>query len=180
MRCYNCGNTLLEKRGSLQLPSDILNNYVVDNINYFSCPSCNEIILTDETWRRADETESRLIQQYVEKMPINGFVSASKAASILEMSRQALHKHRRISRGFVYSVNLDGKTFYNLKSLNLFKKIGDGRFPLVKKTPSVKKEYVLITIPAPKKGRFTEQDGKESLGKWEKSPHKTFGQVYAH
>ncbi len=179
MRCYNCGDTLLERAGSLQIPSDTINNYIVDNATYFACPSCNDIILTDETWRKADEKENQIIQQYVGNMPISEFVGASNAASILEMSRQALHKHRRISRGFIYSVKLDGKIFYNLKSLSLFKKIGDGRFTLANKKQPTAKEYVLITRPVSRHGRFTEQEGKESLGTWQQSPPKKYGQIYA-
>ena len=57
-------------------------------------------------------------------------MSAAAAADLLGVSRQALHKHRRIRKGFIYQTELSGKTVYLRESVELFKKTGDGRFSL--------------------------------------------------
>ena len=147
MKCYNCGNAFTSFSGGLELPSDILGNFTINNINYFKCANCGEIFLSDEAWAIADKIEDQLIIDFVSNLPFNKFIGSSKAASILGMSRQALHKHRRIRRGFIYSITLEGKRYYHIDSVNLFKKSGDGRFPLIKKPHKKEKEYIVVTIP---------------------------------
>ena len=182
MKCYNCGDTLLEKMGALQIPSDTLNSYLVENVNYFLCPSCEEILLTDEAWEKAEQIESEQITKIIGSMPITDFVGASNAALLLGMSRQAIHKHRRIKRGFIYSVTVEGKVFYHRESLMLFKDTGDGRFNLARKTSSPKKEYVLMTSPKPlPPNRFTEHVDREEISStWKKPPHIAKGMRYAY
>ncbi|MFT5700258.1 MAG: YgiT-type zinc finger domain-containing protein [Desulforhopalus sp.] len=180
MRCYNCGDTLLSKSGTLQIPSDILNDYLIENVSYFSCPSCNEIILTNEAWEKADRREAKLIAKSIGNLPISAFVGASKAASILGMSRQALHKHRRIRRGLVYSIAHEGKIFYHLESISLFKETGDGRFNLSKKLSAPETEYVLITLPIlPEHNYLTKQEDQERLNTWKKTSQTAKGSQYA-
>ena len=103
-------------------------------------------------------------------MPITDFVGAKKAASQLGMSRQAIHKHSRIKRGFVYFITIEGKIFYHLESLMLFKETGDGRFNLANKAVSSEKEYVIITLPIlPSRNIFTKQASKKTTSTWKKS-----------
>ncbi len=77
-------------------------------------------------------------------MPLEDFTFASKAAKILNISRQALHKHRRIRRGFIYSIVFCGKKLYHKKSILLFKEQGDGRFPLTDEVPNNNVKYIII------------------------------------
>jgi hypothetical protein len=147
MKCYNCGNTFTSFTGGLELPSSILGNFTINNVNYLKCGNCGEIFLSDEAWCLADKVENQLITDFISNLPFNKFIGASKAASILGKSRQALHKHRRIRRGFIYSITLEGKKYYHIDSVKLFKKSGDGRFSLITKLPRRKKEYIVVTIP---------------------------------
>lgn len=180
MKCYNCGGNLLEKSGVLQIPSDTIRSYQVENADYSLCASCGEIILSNETWRKAEQIESKQIKKLIGNMPITDFVGAKKAADLLGMSRQALHKHRRIKRGFVYFYTFEDKIFYHLESLMLFKETGDGRFNLASKTSSSEKEYVLVTLPMlPAKNSFTTQTGKEPINIWKKSRYLAKGKRYA-
>jgi hypothetical protein len=167
MKCYTCGNQFVEHTGSLELPSKILGDFTINNVLYFKCAQCEEIILPDETWRRADQEESRQIEKLLSDLPVKNFIGASKAATILEMSRQALHKHRRIRRGFIYSILHEGKILYHAESVKLFKETGDGRFPLKREVTKKEKEYVVVTIPYYSEGnRFQDYGGREKITGW--------------
>jgi hypothetical protein len=92
---------------------------------------------------RAIETErNNRIQKILIQFPISDFISAGETASILGISRQALHKNRRINHGFIYKTKFSGVTVYLRLSVLMFKKTGDGRFTLY---PSV--SYAEPTMP---------------------------------
>jgi hypothetical protein len=59
------------------------------------------------------------------------FVTPKEAADILDITRQALHKHHRIQKGFIYSIVIGGRKLFNRVSVQLFKETGDGRFNLI-------------------------------------------------
>ena len=100
------------------------------DVDFWVCLECHERILPADTWAAADLEEERLIGERVAALPVGEFLSAAEAASLLGMSRQALHKHRRISRGFVYTIVIDKKRLYHRGSLDRFMRTGDGRFQL--------------------------------------------------
>jgi hypothetical protein len=64
-------------------------------------------------------------------MPISAFLSSAETAAVLGISRQALHKHRRISRGFIFQTTFGGSKVYLKESVEHFRKKGDGRFKLI-------------------------------------------------
>ncbi len=64
-------------------------------------------------------------------MPISAFLSSAETATILGISRQALHKHRRISRGFIFKTSFGGNQVYLKKSVKRFLEKADGRFKLI-------------------------------------------------
>jgi len=81
----------------------------------------------------AQEIESernKRIHETLNRFPIGDFISASETASILDISRQALHKNIRINHGFIYHIKFGPTTFYLKQSVQNYKKFGDGRFPL--------------------------------------------------
>ena len=167
MKCYACGGNYIEHTGSLELPSKILGDFTIDNVPYLKCDHCEEIMLPDNTWQTADQEENRLIKDFLTNLPLKKYISASSAASILEMSRQALHKHRRIRRGFIYTILHEGKIYYHNDSVLLFKETGDGRFPLKKQVPQREKEYIVVTIPYSSEGnRFLGFGGEKKITGW--------------
>ena len=183
MRCYSCGNEFIERTGSLELPSKILGSFLIDHVTYLKCSHCQEIILSDEAWERADATENSQVEKLLRNLPVKDFIGASKTAAILEISRQALHKHRRIRRGFIYSIRHEDKILYHKKSVQLFKETGDGRFPLKKEGLKREKEYVLVTVGyhSPRT-RFHDYGNKTERSSWKMIPQNTLptqtGRIY--
>ena len=93
---------------------------------------------------------------------------------MLGVSRQALHKHRRIRRGFIFQTMFDGKIVYLKQSVFQYMKKGDGRFSLLGRLPVAAYSDWLTTAA---KGIWEEFSklpitGKQFLGVSDKSATK--------
>ncbi len=170
MKCYNCGTNLVEHNGNLEIPNAIIGNFSISNATYHKCADCDEILLSSSTWKTVDEEEKRITNSLLLNLPLNKFIGASPVAKILGISRQALHKHRRIRRGFIYSITYEGKIYYHIESVKLYKETGDGRLPLTQATPKKEVEYVYFTIPYSSEGNnFRDYGGREEPISWHPS-----------
>lgn len=86
------------------------------------------------------------MDEILQSKPLSAFLSAVEAASALGISRQALHKHRRIRRGFIFQTQFEGKTVYLKRSVELFKTTGDGRFLLRQPESDIKYTYKMVEL----------------------------------
>lgn len=146
MRCYECDGTYKKHTGSLNLHNKFIGNYEIFNVEYYKCDNCGNLLFPKETTIKIEKKEQERRDSLIKQLPLEEFTFASEAAKILNISRQALHKHRRIRRGFIYSIIFGGKKLYHKKSILLFKEQGDGRFPLTDNVSSNNVKY--ITIPS--------------------------------
>ena len=131
MRCYQCGEIYIAKHESLELTDKHIGPFIVEEAEYFECDKCGDYLFSPETSKRIEMARGLAFEEKLQSLPIRDFVTAVEAATILGISRQALHKHRRIRRGFIFQTQLSDKTVYLKKSVDLFKETGDGRFQLV-------------------------------------------------
>jgi hypothetical protein len=90
---------------------------------------------------------NKRIHEILSQFPISDFANAAETASVLSISRQALHKNRRINRGFIYQTKFCGLTVYLKQSVQQYKKAGDGRFPLQLHGYNLSSEYVKDAVP---------------------------------
>lgn len=130
MKCYACGGTYKENIGTLSLYNKTIGTYNIYDANYYKCESCEKILYPKDTILKIESAENEIKSKLIRHLPIDEFVLASEAAELLEISKQAFNKNRRIRSGFIYSATLGGKKFYNKKSILQFKESGDGRFAL--------------------------------------------------
>ena len=144
MRCYECGGTYKKYTDSLNLHNKFIGNYEIFNVEYYKCDNCENLLFPKETTIKIEKKEQECRDSLIKQLPIKEFTFASEAAKILNISRQALHKHRRIRRGFIYSIIFGGKKLYHKKSILLFKERGDGRFSLADKIPSNNVKYTIL------------------------------------
>jgi len=147
MKCANCGGELTLRHGALVLDSLSLGSYTLNDVYFRKCDGCGETILPPDTWEAADREEGRLLDETLTSLPVKDYILAASAARKLGISRQALHKHRRISKGFIYSIVIDGLRFYHRGSLEKYLESGDGRFSLIeyrKESAKVKDQPVLV------------------------------------
>ena len=131
MRCYQCGGRYIAKHESLEFTDKYIGPFTVETAEYFECDKCGDYLFSPETSKRIEKARRLALEEKLQSLPITDFVTAAEAATILGISRQALHKHRRIRRGFIFQTQLSDKTVYLRKSVDLFKVTGDGRFQLV-------------------------------------------------
>ena len=144
MRCYECGGAYKKHTGSLNLYNKFIGNYEIFNSKYYKCDNCGNLLFPKETTIKIEKKEQERKDRLIKQLPLEEFIFASEAAKILNISRQALHKHRRIKRGFIYSIIFGGKKLYHKKSVLLFKERGDGRFQLTDKMPSNNVKHVIV------------------------------------
>lgn len=144
MHCLNCDGQFFSETGSLVIDRKLIGRFSVHNIEYRKCKSCGKIRYPASTAKIIEKQENKIIQKLIGKLPIESFVGATTAGRILGISRQAMHKNRRIRRGFIYSIRKEGKLYYNKKSIQLYKDTGDGRFTLHSDTSKTKIKYITV------------------------------------
>ncbi len=130
MKCYNCGHEYFAHNGALAICDEYIGVFIVHNLSYMKCGQCGDKLYTPEAAKQIENSRNAALSAAILSRPIKSFISSSEAASILGISRQALHKHRRIRRGFIFQTRFDGKIVYLKESVLRFKQTGDGRFPL--------------------------------------------------
>lgn len=130
MRCYECKVKLEKKYGQLDLNRKGIGDFKVNKAHYFICPSCQATSFPVETIVLIEKEENKIKNEMLGRHPIAEYITSVEACEILNISKQAFHKNKRIKKGFIYSFNCKGKKLYLKKSVLLFKKNGDGRFSL--------------------------------------------------
>ena len=146
MKCYKCGGIYEAKQGLLSVSDEYVGFFLVEGSHYYECNRCNESLFPPETAQAIEKRRNQIKDELIRRQPVDAFVSAAEAATLLGISRQALHKHRRIRRGFIYRTELSGNTVYLKQSVLYFKIKGDGRFPLYHSDQSINIECYRNTL----------------------------------
>ena len=130
MNCYQCGGIYEAKSDSLEIFDFYVGKIEARDIPYYQCENCYDILYTEEMSRAIETKRNRRIHELLNQLPIGDFIISAEAASILDISRQALHKNHRINHGFIHQTKFGGVTVYLRQSVLQFKKTGDGRYSL--------------------------------------------------
>lgn len=130
MKCNQCGGSYVIKHGDLELSDEYIGPFTVEAVEYLECDECGDLAYPPETLKKIEKARKNALEETLQSFPLQDFVSGAEAGAMLGISRQALHKHRRIRRGFIFQTQFSDKTVYLRKSVELFGKTGDGRFRL--------------------------------------------------
>lgn len=130
MRCYKCGGDYSETSDRYELVDPYVGPIAVQGVSYFKCNQCDDVLFSVEMSQALEAARNKRKEELLSQRPIGDFISASETASFLGISRQALHKNRRIRRGFIHQTVFGGAAVYLRESVVEFKRTGDGRFPL--------------------------------------------------
>lgn len=147
MNCLECGGTYIEKSGTYELVDPYVGRITIEGVPYYQCDKCEDILYSEEMAQAIESQRKNRIHEILIQYPISDFINATETASILGISRQALHKNRKINHGFIYQAKFFGITVYLKQSVQQYEKTGDGRFPLYSHGYSSSVEYVKYTIP---------------------------------
>ena len=132
MKCTECGGEYIKhKSAKYRVDDESVGTFYVDNVEFMKCSNCGEVLLSPEAMLKIEKKEASVLDALLQAMPISAFLSSAETATILGISRQALHKHRRISRGFIFQTSFGGYKVYLKESVERFLKKRDGRFKLV-------------------------------------------------
>lgn len=132
MRCPNCSGIYLKKQGNLHFSDKVIGDFNVTNTEYFRCDGCGEMYYTSKTMQDIERAEALRLKDLLLNRPLKEFIPATEVAKILGCSRQAIHKNRRIARGFIHFVPYNGTFHYLKESVELYKLTKDGRSQLAK------------------------------------------------
>ncbi len=147
MKCYECGGTYRETTDLLIINDPYVGQMPIKGIPYYTCDKCQDILYTEEMSKAIEVFRDDRINELIRNFPVDAFLSTNETIDMLGISRQALHKNRRISKGFIYSTNIGNLTVYLKKSVLQFKETGDGRFPLQLREHTHRPEYIKDTVP---------------------------------
>lgn len=131
MKCYECGGEHkehCEKR--FRVDDETIGTFHVADVSYMECGKCRDRLFAPADAKKIEDARAGTLNGILQAMPLRSFFSAAETSEKLGISRQALHKHRRISRGFIYHTEFGGARVYLKKSVLLFLESGDGRFTL--------------------------------------------------
>lgn len=165
MRCIDCDSDFVRQHGSVSVESVSLGRISVDNVDYMECSGCGELLLPPPTIKTIEKTKKEKINYLIGKLPGDDLIIATEAAEILDRTKQAFSKNKRIKRGFIYSTTISGRTHYSRKSVELFKETGDGRF-LLNDTQSETK-YIVLNYGLSSDDQFAEEiSGDDNVISW--------------
>lgn len=145
MRCHECGGKYRAINGDLQINDPYVGPFVVEAVSYYRCDGCGQLLFPPKTAEAMGKRRGERRDELLKERPLRAFLTATETAATLGISRQALHKHRRIRRGFIYQTGFCGGIVYLEESVKLFKATGDGRFSLCPSTEPSGGEYLGTT-----------------------------------
>ncbi len=134
MKCDECGGKYRDVSGDLEWDDQYVGSFVVKDVRYRKCETCGQVLLPPETAEAIEKRRAERRDELLKARPLRAFLTAAETAAALGISRQALHKHRRIRRGFIHQTAFGGGVVYLKESVELFKATGDGRLPLCSST----------------------------------------------
>ena len=130
MKCGLCNNELTLKRGDVEFDSRSLGLIFVPDLKFYECETCGDKLLSPTESDKAIEYIANRENQLIKKLPIEEFITATEAAEILEISKQAFSKNHKIKRGLIYSTKIGDRKYYLEQSVRLFKEKKNGKFQL--------------------------------------------------
>lgn len=142
MRCINCSGQIVTIKGELNLQDKVLGDFIVPNTEFEQCKNCGEKLYLPITLKEIEDTEAKRKEELLLNKPLKSFITVGEVAKILGCTRQAVHKHKKIRRGFIHFVNHNGVLYYLKESVDLFKETGDGRLPLAESKKKIKNKII--------------------------------------
>ena len=142
MNCASCDTETICKTLDYPCHNKIIGDVTVPHVDVEECPKCGRLMLSAEAEIAVSHYLKDRERDAIASLPVEDLINAGQAAGILGVTKQAFSKNPKIKKGFVYFTYIGTKKFFFRSSLTLFKKAGDGRFPITKWKSSVDSDRV--------------------------------------
>jgi hypothetical protein len=144
MNCSLCNAKTRDKKEDYFHKSKIIGEVLVPAIEFRECQGCGEVTLSPRTHNEVNNYVAEQERNAIATLRANDLISAGQAASILAVTKQAFSKNSKVKMGFVYSLMIGAKKAYFRSSIELFKRTGDGRFPITRWKSSVPENSICV------------------------------------
>jgi hypothetical protein len=151
MNCSFCNAKTRNRKEDYFHKSKIIGEVLVPAIEFKECQGCGEVTLSPEAKNEVKIYVAEQELNAISTLPVNDLISAGQAANILGVTKQAFSKNSKFKKGFVYSIMIGAKKAYFRSSIDLFKRTGDGRFPITRWKSSVPENAILTYSPVDRK-----------------------------
>ena len=173
MNCSLCNAKTRNKKEDYVHKSKIIGEVLVPAIELKECQGCGEVTLSPKANNEVNNYVAEQELNAINTLPANDLISAGQAASILQVTKQAFSKNSKFKKGFVYSIMIGAKKAYFRSSIELFRRTGDGRFPITRWKSSVPDNAILTYSTADRKWQkvICQTDNvADSTHRWNESP----------
>ncbi len=168
MNCSIC-NGIIEKKTDVYLfHSIILGEVPIPDVDFEECQGCQERSLSPESSHCVSKFVREREQLALSNIPAKDLITASEAAQILGVTKQAFSKNPRIKRGFIYFTKIGDRKFYSKTSVRQYAETGDGRCQLLQQSTMTPARYhktdhtQLAAQP-----QYSQEDEQGSQGTWD-------------
>ena len=146
MKCSKCGHASKRIKGSVVFESKVVGKITVPNLEMDHCKNCKSQFLYPGECEKLSEYVILKESDRVGLESFQSFVTEGEAAKILENTKQAFNKNKKIRNGSILFARKEGRRYFLKESVEQFKRLGDGRFRLAlnKSIPSLKTVTKLI------------------------------------
>jgi len=110
--------------------SIIAGQVAVPRASSLECPKCRERLFSPKEHQAIIDNVLKVEKKLITQQPIERFITTKMAADILGMTRQSFNRNKRIKRGFIMYHKMGDFSYYLRKSVEMYKKTSDGRYPL--------------------------------------------------
>ena len=132
-----CDGNLRAVKNYFAFNSKLIGQVFVPKIKFERCDQCDDKLLSGSEGEKILRFVKKKEEEAISALPVGDFVTAAQAADILEITKQAFSKNRKIRSGLIISITIDNKKLYLEKSVKLFGESGNGLFRLPQR-----KEYI--------------------------------------
>jgi len=134
MNCSKCDAKRAIKTGTVINESIIAGPVAIPDVTYYKCtnPECGDVVYPPGESQKTFDFIKAKEQELISSQPINQFIDAEAAYKILQITKQAFSKNKRIKRGFILNHIIGDKRLYLRESVMRFKQSGnkDGRYQI--------------------------------------------------
>ena len=127
--CPKCNRKII-KPAYITVKSQLVGEFKVRVYGYTYCKKCDYGLLKGSDCFKMDNERNKLESLAISKLPIGQFLTTNQTIELLDLTVREFKTDPKIKHGFIIQFKIDNKTYYYKKSVEIYKKTGDGRIKI--------------------------------------------------